>query len=104
MGSVLATETEATPLIGVVPAQDAKVPRAAASVKMKARPDGFILSPVGMEEIDRLIGVDPSPPPAKQSVLSLLARLWRRCFVRFDPYSIPVGQAPSEEQMEMIRR
>ena len=34
------TETEATPLIGVVPAQDAKAPRAAASVEF-----GFSSSP-----------------------------------------------------------
>ncbi|CAD6248294.1 unnamed protein product [Miscanthus lutarioriparius] len=92
------TETEATPLIGVVPAQDAKAPRAAASVEF-----GFLLTPAGNEALDRLV-IPPPPPPAKQSLLSRLARLWRRCFSRFDPCSIPVGQALTEEQMEMVLR
>ncbi|CAL4940687.1 unnamed protein product [Urochloa decumbens] len=91
------TETEATPLVGVVPAQDAKAPRAAASVEF-----GFVLTPAGFEAFDRIF--PPPPPPAKQSLLSRLARLWRRCLSRFDPSSIPVGQALTEEQMEMVRR
>jgi hypothetical protein len=93
------TETEATPLIGVVPAQDAKAPlTAASSVEF-----GFLLTPAGNEALDRLV-IPPPPPPAKQSLLSRLARLWRRCFSRFDPCSIPVGQALTEEQMEMVLR
>ncbi|PUZ51458.1 hypothetical protein GQ55_6G188600 [Panicum hallii var. hallii] len=48
--------------------------------------------------------LSPPPPPAKQSLLSRLARLWRRCFVRFDPYSIPFDQPLSKEQMEMLAR
>jgi len=92
------TETEATPLIGVVPAQDAKAPRVAVSVEF-----GFLLTPAGNEALDRLV-IPPPPPPAKQSLLLRLARLWRRCFSRFDPCSIPVGQALTEEQMEMVLR
>ncbi|CAN6290767.1 unnamed protein product [Urochloa humidicola] len=98
MAPVTLTVTEATPLIGVVPAQDAKAPRAAASVEF-----GFVLTPAGIEAFDRLV-IPPPPPPAKQSLLSRLARLWRRCFSRFDPLSIPVDQAVTEEQMEMVRR
>jgi hypothetical protein len=99
MASVTLTVTEATPLIGVVPAQDAKAPRtAASSVEF-----GFLLTPAGNEALDRLV-IPPPPPPAKQSLLSRLARLWRRCFSRFDPCSIPVGQALTEEQMEMVLR
>ncbi|RLM60901.1 hypothetical protein C2845_PM14G14440 [Panicum miliaceum] len=97
MGSVTVTEAEATPLVGVVLARDAKGPSAAASVEMKALTGGFLLSPAWKEEVDRLIGVVPPPPPAKQSLLSRLARLWRRCFVRFDPYSIPFDQLLSKE-------
>jgi hypothetical protein len=56
------------------------------------------------EKLDRLLGTLPPPPPANPSLLSRLARLWRRYFVRFDPYSIPVGQPLTEEQMEMLQR
>jgi hypothetical protein len=98
MASVTLTVTEATPLIGVVPAQDAKAPRtAASSVEF-----GFLLTPAGNEPCNS------SPAATSQAVvdslLSRLARLWRRCFSRFDPCSIPVGQALTEEQMEMVLR
>jgi hypothetical protein len=96
---VTETETEATPLVGVVPAQDGKAPRAAASV------DAFVPSPAVKEELIRLAGIIvPPPPPAKQSMLSRLARLWRRHFVRFDPDSIPCNQPLSDEQVEMLER
>ncbi|CAM0904140.1 unnamed protein product [Alopecurus aequalis] len=76
-------ETEATLLIGDVPAQDAKAPRAAASVEI------FRLM---NEALDRLV-IPPRPMP-----------LWRRCFSRFVPYSFPIGQALTEEQMEVVLR
>ena len=93
------TETEPAPLIGVVPAQDAKAPRAAASVEIRCR-----LSPTWREDLERLLRVAPPPPSVNQSLFSRLARLWRRCFGRFDPDSISVCQPLTGEQMEMIRR
>ncbi|KAF8775549.1 hypothetical protein HU200_004482 [Digitaria exilis] len=96
MGSETSTETDAPPLAGAVPAQDANGPHAAA-------PLGLIFTPAWREQIDRLLG-PPRPPPAKPSFLSRLGRLWRRWFVRFDPNSIPVGQPLTKEQLEMLDR
>ena len=90
------TETETAPLIRVVPAQDAKAPRAAASAKIRRR-----LSPTQREDLERLLRV---APPAKQSLFSRLARLWRQAFGRFDPRSIPFNQQLTGEQMDLIER
>jgi hypothetical protein len=57
-----------------------------------------------MKALTGFLELSPPPPPAKQSLLSRLARLWRRCFVRFDPYSIPFDQPLSREQMELLAR